>query len=126
GQRSGVAEIAETAFGARNTLQPEHNAGFSDVDSMIRHEVPFVDLMSLVEPANRVAMLKCDIEGSEQALIETYANDLLPIVQVAVFELHHNLCDVQRCYELLADAGLRPVATPQTTSDTSLVVFARD
>jgi|SRR5581483_5534822 len=32
GQRSGVAEIAETAFGARNTLQPEHNAGFSDVD----------------------------------------------------------------------------------------------
>lgn len=67
--------------------------------------VPYVDVESLVARDERVALLKCDIEGAEQAFLETYPR-LLARVEAAVFELHSALCDVPRCRDLLAAAGL--------------------
>jgi FkbM family methyltransferase len=78
-------------------------------DSLFRREmrgvlVPFIDLDVLLSTAPRIDLLKCDIEGSELLFIENYP-DLLRKVNVAVFELHSNLCDTDRCRELLNEYG---------------------
>lgn len=66
--------------------------------------VPNVDLMRLAgnEP---IDLLKCDVEGSEQTLIERYPQ-LLQRARVAVFELHHDRVAVDRCRDGLRAAGL--------------------
>jgi FkbM family methyltransferase len=66
--------------------------------------VPFVDLDKLLPGNSEIALLKCDIEGAELAVLENYA-ELLHRVRVAVFELHDNLCDTSRCKQLLAAYG---------------------
>ncbi|HEX9445385.1 MAG TPA: FkbM family methyltransferase [Candidatus Binatia bacterium] len=78
-------------------------------DSLFRREepavmVPFVDLSALLAGAPQIDLLKCDIEGAELLLLENYP-DLLRKVNVAVFELHANLCDTRRCRELLREYG---------------------
>jgi FkbM family methyltransferase len=73
-------------------------------------EVPYVDLSSLLSSVSRIDLLKCDIEGSEQPVIENY-RDLFDKVQVAVFEMHRNLCDTERCKRLLAEYGFTHSAT---------------
>jgi hypothetical protein len=49
--------------------------------------------------------MKCDIEGSEESFIANYP-DVLSRTERAVFEFHPRFCDVARCVELLASAGL--------------------
>jgi FkbM family methyltransferase len=78
-------------------------------DSLFRRdtrgvEVPFVDLDLLLSAVPRIDLLKCDIEGAELLFIENYP-DLLRKVNVAVFELHSNLCDIDRCRKLLTEYG---------------------
>jgi FkbM family methyltransferase len=125
GQRDGVGEMLEIPFGARNTLRAEHNAALDEVYETQRIPVPYIDLMKVIAPHARIDLLKCDVEGSEQAVLENYASDLLPIVEVAVLELHHRLCDIDRCRSLLSDAGLEPALVAATTDTTTLEVFAR-
>ena len=66
--------------------------------------IPQVDLSAALAGIPRIDLLKCDIEGGEQGFIETFP-DVLAKVRVAVFELHANLCDTERCKRLLAEAG---------------------
>lgn len=125
GERGGSATIAEVAFGARNTLRPEHNSGIKPVGEMQTHEVRFVDLDVLIGWDTRVSLLKCDIEGSEGLLIESYHDTLLPRTDAAVFEFHHELCDVSRCIDLLTGAGLDVVSSADQHDGTSLVLLSR-
>lgn len=125
GARSGASEIVETPFSARNTLIPEHNVGVMDADQMRHQWVRYIDLLELVRSDERVTLLKCDVEGSEERMIESYAESLLQRTDVAVFELHNRLCDVDRCIRLLGTAGLRPLVTSAATESTSLILFAR-
>jgi FkbM family methyltransferase len=125
GRREGAGTISEVDFGARNTMLPEHNAGITPISAMTHHRVHFVDLATLVGPTDRIDLLKCDIEGSEQTFLETYRSDLLERVDVAVFEFHHALCDVQACLRILSESGLRTVSSKDQDDATSLVVLVR-
>lgn len=125
GDREGSGTISEVAFGARNTVHPEHNAGIEPVSEMAHHRVSFVDLAASVGNSKRISLLKCDIEGSEETFLETYRTDLLPITEVAVFELHRTLCDTRRCLSILDEAGLKVVSSVDQQDDTALVVLER-
>jgi hypothetical protein len=72
--------------------------------------VPYVNLSMLLAQEPRIALLKCDIEGSELCFIENYP-DVLAKTNVAVFELHRDLCDVDRCQALLREYGFAHHAT---------------
>jgi FkbM family methyltransferase len=126
GRREGSGKISEVGFGARNTMIPCHNTGIMPVSEMTHHDVPFVDLTTLVGPDRRIALLKCDIEGSEQAVLDTYGTDLLLRTDAAVFEFHHRLCDVPHCLEILAESGLEVISTVEQQDETSLVLLTRN
>jgi FkbM family methyltransferase len=66
--------------------------------------VPYVDLSEVFASTPVIHLLKCDIEGAEEALLETYP-DVLAKVQLAVFEFHRTLCDVDRCLAMLRTYG---------------------
>jgi FkbM family methyltransferase len=72
--------------------------------------LPFVDVSDLMKDTTRIDLLKCDIEGSEELFIENYP-DLFAKVEVAVFELHRDLCDVARCQAMLRAYGFTNEAT---------------
>jgi FkbM family methyltransferase len=97
GEREGRARISDRAFHPMSGLVGERERGV---------QVAFVDLERLVPPPARIALLKCDIEGSELRFLRSYP-ELLGRVQSAVFELHPGLCDVDECVKLLDRAGLR-------------------
>ena len=57
-------------------------------------EVEYVDVEALTRPDAPIALLKCDIEGSEGLFIANYQN-LLRRTKVAVFEFHAPACTVE-------------------------------
>jgi FkbM family methyltransferase len=126
GQRAGVGAIGEVGFGARNSLFPGHNAVFTTPEMTTLQRVAFVDVASLLPPSGPIALFKCDVEGSEQAVLETYRLDILPRVRVAVIEIHHKLADRDRCVEILASAGLSLKSSVSGTDHTSLMMFVRE
>ena len=97
GERKGSAKIFESSCGIGNSLFPR------TIPEGV--EVPFVDLYDLYDKNNNIDLLKCDIEGSELKFLENY-KDLLSRVKVAVFEFHPNLCNVDKCYRIINEAGL--------------------
>jgi FkbM family methyltransferase len=66
--------------------------------------VDYVDLGPVLASEPEIHLLKCDIEGAELLFVQHYA-DLLQKTRVAVFEMHHDLCDTGLCCRLLAQAG---------------------
>lgn len=68
--------------------------------------VPYVDLCEALKSVNRIALLKCDIEGSEFDLIENYPS-LLHKVSIAVFEIHYYGRDVDLCRQRLESYGFQ-------------------
>lgn len=98
GQRSGVAEVTAPRFHVTGSIGPSSRW-------VKRFRVQYLDLEHLLNPMERVALLKCDVEGAEQDFLDTYP-ELLERVDHAVFELHPERCDVPRCRKLLSDYGL--------------------
>jgi len=98
GARSGVATLNDTGSHSTRTLTPT-----PDARRAVRTR--FVDLDELLADVPVIDVLKADIEGAELQLIENY-RDLFGRVRVAVLELHHHCCDVERCARLLREAGL--------------------
>jgi FkbM family methyltransferase len=98
GRRSGTAHISCSANSGVNSIVDRS-------PSFFRAEVPFLDLATLVPADARIGLLKVDIEGAEEILLENY-RDLMSRVDVVVIELHHLFCDTERCRRLLAEAGL--------------------
>jgi hypothetical protein len=81
--------------------------------------VPFIDLNPFFAAVPRIDLLKCDIEGSELLFVENYP-DLLRKVEIAVFELHSNLCDTRRVQELLTEYGFTHSEIHRTRESYSL------
>lgn len=65
--------------------------------------VPYVDLEDYAEPGP-IDLVKCDIEGSEQAFLESYG-PLLSRTRRIVVELHEAFVDYGACRDLLREAG---------------------
>lgn len=97
GERSGHATLYEPAFESQGSIRADEprrafRVGFVDIERLLAAELP-------------IDLLKCDIEGAELLFIKNYP-DILKRCRVAVFELHHELCDTELCRRLLQDAGL--------------------
>jgi FkbM family methyltransferase len=116
GERAGAAKIAEYDFHAMNSIFFDRTADCAEVN--------FVDLDTLFGPDEAVDLLKCDIEGAELRFIENYPN-LLRRTRAAVFELHHDKCDAERCRRLLSDAGLSDQRILRETTTFSVWHFLR-
>lgn len=77
-------------------------------------EVTYINIEELIGDENKpVALLKCDIEGSEENFLSSYP-ELLHRTQMAVIEFHHNAINFDKCSEYLLNAGLLYVATLNT------------
>ena len=101
GERSGSSDFYENlAHPASSTQFAARNAG--DPRKALR--VPNLDLSTILDGQPRIDLLKCDIEGSEERVIENYP-DVFAKTDVAVFEFHRDLCDVDRCQALLRGYG---------------------
>jgi FkbM family methyltransferase len=109
GRRSGVASISTSAHTGVNSI-------IDQSPSLLRVQVPFLDVTQLVPADGRIALLKCDIEGAEELFLANYP-DLLVRVDTAVVELHHQFCSPARCREQLSRAGLDRVKVLKTYGD---------
>jgi FkbM family methyltransferase len=116
GERGGFGEISEGESCGENTL-------FSKAGPRVR--VPFVDVDDAVRSWPSIDLLKCDIEGAEELFLANYP-DLLKKVQSAVFEFHHDKCDVARCRQLLAGAGLQAGPIIRQFGSCSVEFFSRE
>jgi FkbM family methyltransferase len=118
GQRTGSALISTSANSGINSIVTR--------TSLFRRRARFVDLTRLLPPAERIALVKCDIEGAEEMLLDNYP-DLLQRVDAVVMELHPHACNTQRCRQLLAAAGLtrHAVVRPYGTLPASAEWFSR-
>lgn len=87
-------------------------------------KVPYINLNKIYGDVKSIDLLKCDIEGSELTFINNYQN-LLSKTNVAVFEMHHNQCDTDKCVEILHSCGLELCQTLKQGSDFSLQYFTR-
>jgi len=116
GERHGSARISEGDFHAMNSIYFNHQAETVSVD--------FVNLDTLFRPDETIDLLKCDIEGAELTFIENY-KELLKRSRVAVFELHHDKCDTERCMQLLRDVGFNKQTILRVTPTFSVCHFAR-
>jgi len=65
-----------------------------------------VDVNAFMKDKVEIDFSKCDIEGSELMFIENYG-DLLRKVRYAVFALHHDLCDTEKCLSILESLGFQ-------------------
>lgn len=98
GERKGSSKIHESVFHVKNTILAD-----KDLPGVI---VEVVDLYSLFQNDTVIDLLKCDIEGAELLFIENYT-DLLHKTNIVVFELHHLLCDTQKCMTILNNVGFK-------------------
>ena len=68
-------------------------------------------------------LIKCDIEGAEQAFIESYY-DFLGDQQRLVFEFHHKMCDTKKCDRMLRELGFDSVDI-YSNEEISMVYYFR-
>jgi FkbM family methyltransferase len=96
GKRNGTGAISDLEISGLNHV-------ISD-DSQRRHLIDYIDVEEVVG-GGRVGLLKCDIEGSELVFLKNYPR-LLERTEIAVLELHPQLCNQEECVSLLRAAGL--------------------
>ena len=100
GERTGAAAFFESTNTGANTCVPEH----LDTDRRyMKKQVPFVDLDSVV-PTGPIALIKCDIEGSEGDFIRNYG-DLVRRAESLIFEFHDFCRDQNGLIGRLKEAG---------------------
>jgi FkbM family methyltransferase len=97
-ERPGSALIRQSALHGK--------ASIIDVPGGGGVNVAFIDLNALMTDKVEIDLLKCDIEGAELMFLENYG-DLLRKVRKTVMELHHTLCDIQKCVDILKSLGFR-------------------
>ncbi|MCA1658648.1 MAG: FkbM family methyltransferase [Verrucomicrobiaceae bacterium] len=115
GERTGEARIAENPSHGENTIMMPPRGAKS---------VSFVDIEELVRPWERVDLLKCDIEGAEELLLRNYPG-LLRKTDSAVFEFHHDQCDIAYCRQRLRECGLTNARTLREFGRCSVEFFSR-
>jgi len=105
GERSGAGVLYEGSPVASSTIRTGPGGS-----TRVVARVPYMDLSEILKAVPRIGLLKCDIEGSEEAVIENYP-DVFAKVDVAVFEFHRDLCNVDRCQAMLRRYGFTHEAT---------------
>jgi FkbM family methyltransferase len=100
GQRSGQAYMSSDRYHFKRAIVESQSASAIGI--------PFRDIEELLPPGQRIGLLKADIEGAEESFISEYP-ELLRRTDIAIFEFHHDRCNVDRAFALLADAGLTSV-----------------
>ncbi len=116
GKRTGSASLQESAIHVKNTIM--HGK------SLHSHSVPFIDVNLLMDQIGEIDLMKCDIEGAELLFLENY-EDLLSKVKNAVFELHHEMCDTEKCRRILFSNGFRETVL-RTTPAFSVNLLTRE
>lgn len=114
GQRGGNGAISNLEHSGLNHVVSD--------DSAQHCLVNYVDVEEIVGSGN-IDLLKCDIEGSELAFLESYP-ELLRRTKIAVLELHLQKCDEMRCVSLLNAAGLKVQKTLVENAGLTKVVLA--
>jgi FkbM family methyltransferase len=117
GKRKGSDRLFESPLHFEHSTTPRH--GLRAVP------VPYVDLDLLAADWPQIDLLKCDIEGAELEMLQTYAGTLLPKVRRAVVELHHTRCDTSICGEILATAGFGDERVLREAHGCSIVLVNR-
>lgn len=98
GQIHGEGKIVEKPFHAMNR-----------VDNLAKSKergvpVPYLNLLEKLADIPEIDLLKCDIEGSELAFLES-SPELFAKVRAAIFELHDYNCDTEKCRLILQKMG---------------------
>ena len=75
--------------------------------------IPYWNLDEVM-PGREIDLIKCDIEGAEQELLETYEDTLLQRTRSIVMEIHEAECDAERCRRVLARCGFTTVQREQS------------
>ncbi len=96
GERSGSGRMAELDFHVMNSVTSDYSGKGK--------EVAYIDISTLYPDDVEIDLVKCDIEGSELVFLQNYES-LLSRTRYAVFELHHDRCDTDRCIEILKGVG---------------------
>lgn len=89
-----------------------------------RQDVDYIDLEAALAGAERIDLLKCDIEGSELEFLASYP-ELLRRTHVCVIEVHPELCDPRRCLDLLAAAGLDETRCLREATAATVILLTR-
>ena len=113
GKRSGVARYKEDVFHIGNRV---------DRDAGRLHR--YIDVEATLPQEGRVALLKCDIEGSELDFLTNYP-ELLERTDAVLIELHDDLCDVDQCRELMVQRGMDQVTVLREFGNFSVELFSR-
>jgi FkbM family methyltransferase len=101
GERDGVGQLFETDFHTANSI---FGTTSSVLNSSVRStDVPYIDLDALCESDSEIDILKVDIQGAELRFLENYHQSLLKKVKLVIIELHHDLCDHERCLNILRE-----------------------
>jgi FkbM family methyltransferase len=122
-----VSGLVGQSTGERRFYRAADSPGES---SVARHTgdsgvtIGFVDLTRLFQDVPVIDLLKCDVEGAELSVIEHHPA-VLAKTRVAVFEIHHDLCPIDRCRDLLRAAGLTTETVLRDRGGHSLRLYAR-
>jgi FkbM family methyltransferase len=115
GNKTGSALLYESDMHLFNSIVDQRGTGTS---------VPFVDLEACFADRERIDLLKCDIQGAEERFLES-SPLLLGKTTVAVFELHHFLCNTTRCLEILKAGGFSSFTTLRQNEAISVIQCER-
>ena len=109
------------------SIQTDHFGYQLKKDNINGEKTDFIDIEDLLKDDNRrIALLKCDIEGSEEIFLAEYCS-LLQRTDLAIFEFHAGDCNVSQCKEYITNAGLMYVKTVKNDDryKTSVEIFKR-
>lgn len=118
GRKNGATDIYQSIFGAGNTTNPQHWSKPVTVN--------YIDLETLTLPDERFALIKCDIEGSEQQFQDNY-HSLLRRTDLVAIELHHAHIDSERFLEGMTSLGFTQseILWKDVNARASVVLFSQ-
>jgi FkbM family methyltransferase len=117
GELEGDGIISETSFHVMNSVLLNDSKKNGKL-------VPYVNLNLLCSKYSNIDLIKCDIEGSEEKLIQNYGN-ILSKAKFLIFEFHPLLCDIQRCFQMLSEIGFKKFTIVRKTDAFEVVFFER-
>ena len=112
--------------GTGNIVFSSQHYGHAAASGQQGEPADYINIEGLLDDTQRIALLKCDIEGSEETFLKEYPGLLLR-TDHAVFEFHTNECDILNCRQLLKNAGLttRGIIKEDRKYGTIVEVFSR-